>query len=313
VTAGGEISRAARKIVIKPTRFSLTCLAFAFPIVGHGQAPPQNCPLSQNQTTLARGGAGTAFVGGNVELWHYFKKAWWSGEKAPHFFFRSDWDEDFRDQDKFGHLLGGYHLTRAGYESLRAACVSEKKALTAAVAYAALFQLQIEIFDGMYKKYGFSYADMVANTTGQTLAAVEEIYPHLKWLKPTISYSPSAAMRNVASFTQPSELRRSLDYSGQTYWFAADVHALLPTRLQPYWPSLLRASIGHSITDYIDPVTGASQRAKRKLLLSIDIDPEKLPGENPLWKTVKHQLSYYHFPSPALQLTPSLRTLEWYR
>jgi hypothetical protein len=71
--------------------------------------------------------------------------------------------------------------------------------------------------------------------------------------------------------------------------------------------------MGHSITDYIDPVTGASQRAKRKLLLSIDVDPERLPGENPLWKTVKHQLSYYHFPSPALQLTPSLRTLEWYR
>jgi len=256
---------------------------------------------------------GTAFVGGNIELWHYFKKAWWSGEKAPHFFFRSDWDEDFRDQDKFGHLLGGYQLTRAGYESLRASCVSERRALTGAVAYAALFQLQIEIFDGMYKKYGFSYADMIANTTGQTLAAVEELHPHLKWLKPTISYSPSLAMRNLANFTQPSELRRSLDYSGQTYWFAADVHALLPTRLQSYWPSLLRASIGHSITDYIDPVTGASHRARRKLLLSIDIDPEKLPGENPVWKAIKHQLSYYHFPSPALQLTPSFRGLDWYR
>jgi hypothetical protein len=256
---------------------------------------------------------GTSFVGGNIELWHYFKKAWWSGEKAPHFFFRSDWDEDFRDQDKFGHLLGGYQLTRAGYESLRASCVSEQGALAAAVVYAALFQLQIEIFDGMYKKYGFSYADMIANTTGQTLAAVEELHPHLKWLKPTISYSPSAAMRNRANFTQPSELRSSLDYSGQTYWFAADVHALLPTRMQAYWPSLLRASIGHSITDYVDPVTGATQRARRKLFLSIDIDPEKLPGENALWKAVKHQISYYHFPSPALQLTPSLRGISWYR
>jgi hypothetical protein len=49
------------------------------------------------------------------------------------------------------------------------------------------------------------------------------------------------------------------------------------------------------------------------LLLSIDIDPEKLPGENPVWKAIKHQLSYYHFPSPALQLTPSFRGLDWYR
>jgi hypothetical protein len=41
------------------------------------------------------------------------------------------------------------------------------------VAYAAFFQLQIEIFDSMYKKYGFSYADMIANTAGQTLEAEE--------------------------------------------------------------------------------------------------------------------------------------------
>jgi hypothetical protein len=196
VTAGGQTSGLG-KIVTNPTRFLLTCLV----------------------------------VGGNIELWHLFKKAWWSGEKAPHFFFRSDWDKDFRDQDKFGHLLGGY----------------QKRALTAAVAYAALFPLQIEIFDGMYNKYGFSYAD---------------------------------------------------------------VHALLPTRMQSYWPSVLRASIGHSSTDYIDPVTGASQPARRKLLLSIDIDPEKLPGENPLWKGAKHQLGYHHFASPALQLTPSLRGIS---
>jgi len=300
-------------MVIRPTRILFTCLAFAFPAAAQTQARQQRCPLSQSQTTLARTVVGTSFVGGNVELWHYFKKAWWSGEKAPHFFFRSDWDEDFRDQDKFGHLLGGYQLSRAGNEALRATCVSERRALAAAVAYAALFQLQIEIFDGMYKKYGFSYADMIANTAGQTLAAMQELHPRLKWLKPTISYSPSAAMRNRANFTQPSELRRSLDYSGQTYWFAANVHALLPSRLRSYWPSLLRASIGHSITDYVDPVTGATQRAHRKLLLSLDIDPEKLPGENPLWQAVKHQLSYYHFPSPALQLTPSFRGLSWYR
>src|ERR1700694_5339146 len=118
---------------------------------------------------------GTSLVGGNVELSHYFKKAAWSGEKAPRFFFRSDWDEALRDQDKAGHSLGGYQLT----------------ALTAAVAYAALFQLQIDIFDEMYKKYGFSYADMTAN---------------------------------------------------------------------------------------IGPVTGATQRPRRKSYLSIDIDPERLPG-----------------------------------
>jgi len=294
-------------------RITSAWISLCLVVATAGAQDVRQCPLSERQASLARPAVATAFVGGNIELWHYFKKAWWSGEKAPHFFFRSDWDEDFRDQDKFGHLLGGYQLSRVGYESLQAACVSKKKALTAGVAYAAFFQLQIEIFDGMYKKYGFSYADMLANTAGQMLEAEQELHPHLKWLKPTISYSPSDAMRNRANFTAPSELRRSLDYSGQTYWFAANIRELLGSRAPPYWPSLLRFSAGHSITDYIDPITGASHRARRKLLLSIDLDPEHLPGQNRLWKLVKHELSYYHFPSPALQLTPGVHGISWYR
>jgi len=114
----------------------------------------------------------------------------------------------FPDQDKFGHLLGGYQLSREG------------------------------------------------------------------------SYSQSAAMRNRANFTGPSALRRSLYYSGQTYWFSADIPQLLGSRAPRYWPSLLRLSAGHSITDYADPITGAS---------------------------------HYHFPSPALQLTPGARGISWYR
>ena len=244
-----------------------------------GAQSVRQCPLPERQAAFARPLVATGFVAGNVELWHY-KKAWWSGEKAPHFFFRSDWDEDFRDRDKFGHLLGGCQQSRAGYETLQSACVSKKKALITSVAYAAFFQRQIEIFDGTYKKYGFSYADMIANTAGQTLEAEEQLHPHLQWLKPTISYSQSAAMRNRANFTGPSELRRSLDYSGQTYWFSADIRQLLGSRAPRYWPSLLRLSAGHSITDYVDPITGAS---------------------------------HHHFPSPALQLTPGVRGISWYR
>src|SRR6202158_5465936 len=93
---------------------------------------------------------------------------------------------------------------------------------------------------------------MIANTTDQSLEAEQELHPHLKWLKPTISYSQSAAMRNRANFTGPSELRRSLDYSGQTYWFSMDIRQLLGSRAPRYWPSVLRLSAGHSITDHID-------------------------------------------------------------
>jgi hypothetical protein len=189
--------------------------------------------------------------------------------------------------------------------------MSKPKAVIWSAAYAALFQVQIEIWDGMFKKYGFSYADLIANTTGTALAVLHETNPATRAIRPTISYSKSAAMRNADNI--PGELRPSLDYSGQTYWLSADVNALLPQESKKYWPSFLRVSAGHSITDWIDPQTGANIRAQRKLLLTIDFDAEKLPGDNRIWKTFKRQLGYIHLPSPALQLTPDLKVIGWYR
>jgi len=278
--------------------------------------PNPSCPLTSNQLAAVRTGVATAFVGVNAYLYQYFKKAWWSGDKAPHFFFHADWDQWFRDQDKFGHMFGGFHLTRVGYAGLREACVSKNKALFWAAAYAAAFQLQIEIFDGHFTKYGFSYADMIANTAGQALAVMQELHPSWKVVKPTFSYHKTQALKNTENGTLvgPSkELRPSLDYSGQTYWFSTDVEQILPTAAKEYWPSFIRFSVGHSITDWIDPTTGEAIRAQRKIVLSLDFDPDKLPGDWPLWRTVKRTLSYYRFPAPALELTPKLHLDPWYR
>lgn len=269
------------------------------------------CGHSATEVRLRRAGVVTAFVGGNAALYSYFKSAWWSGQRADRFFFRADWDENFRDQDKFGHAFGGYHLARIGAAFLRSACISRNRATAWSAAYAAVFQLQIEIWDGLYDKYGFSYPDLLANTAGSALAVLHEVRPRSRAIRPTISYRRTTALKN--NDVIGTELRPSLDYSGQTYWMSADVDALLPTPAKPFWPSFLRVSAGHSITDWIDPRTGASLRARRKILLSIDFDAEKLPGENRLWKTFKRQVGYIHLPSPALQISPDFDLIGWYR
>jgi len=269
------------------------------------------CGHSRAEITRRRVGVAAAFIGGNAALYSYMKNAWWSGEEADGFFFNADWDEDFRDQDKFGHFFGGYHLARFGAAFLRSACMSKPKAIAWSAAYAAAFQLQIEIWDAKFVKYGFSYPDLLSNTLGTALAVVHETNPRTRAIRPTISYWRSAAMRNRDNI--PGELRPTLDYSGQTYWLSADIDALLPPAAKPFWPSFLRFSAGHSITDWIDPLTGANIRAKRKIVLTIDFDAEKLPGENRFWKTFKRQLGYIHLPSPALVLTPDLELVGWYK
>jgi hypothetical protein len=270
-----------------------------------------SCGHTKNEVNLRRAGVAAAFVGANGLLYRYFKKAWWSGERADHFFFHADWDEDFRDQDKLGHALGGYHLARFGNAFLRSTCISKTKAVVWSAAYAAVFQVQIEVWDGLYKKYGFSYADIIANTTGTALAVLHETYPRTRAIKPLISYSRSAAMRNADNI--PGELRPSLDYSGQTYWISLNPYELSGGDPKKWYLGLVRVSLGHSITDWIDPRTGANIRAQRKILLTLDIDAEKLPGENRIWKTFKRQVGYIHLPSPALQITPNTELIGWYK
>jgi hypothetical protein len=292
-------------------RVSAVLLTLSLPLPASTQTPDY-CG-ERSARVGARTAAAATFAAANTGMWIYFKRAWWSGERAEHFHFKADWDENFRDQDKLGHFLGGYHLARLGDALLGVGCVSEPNALRIAATYATLFQLQIEVWDGFYEKYGFSYPDLLANTSGTLLAVLHERHPATRAVKPTVSYSPSAAMRARRRQEIEGELRYSLDYSGQTYWLSASIEQLLPETARRFWPGLLRLSLGHTITDWVSPTTGDVFRARRKLLLSLDLDPEALPGDAPLWRAIKRQLSYYRFPAPAIQLAPGLRGIAWVR
>ena len=279
-------------------------------------AQPIAACSSQTYRVASRTGASALFVGANVALYEYFRRAWWAGERADRFRINWEHNDPFRQADKFGHALGGYHLTRAGTGLLETACVSEKKAVLWGALYAAAFQLQIEIWDAKQAKYGFSPNDVLANTAGTLYAVAQHASPRLRYVKPTFSYSPTAAYSNRENFPPNSagnELRPTLDYSGQTYWMSADVKGLLPDDAKRFWPGIVRLSVGHSITDYVDPETGAFFKARHQFLLSLDLDPEKLPGNHPAWRFVKRQLSYYRFPAPALQITPGVKGISWYR
>lgn len=317
-TSGGIDSTA---VVAPAADTLLTADTARVPVVvatnGNAATAIEGCPWGPNRK-VAQGVVAVTFVGANLELFRRFKNAWWSGEKSDGFFFNADWDEPFRDQDKFGHLYGGYHLTRAGHTLLRGACVSDRKAVALSALYATLFQLQIEFWDAQYEKYGFSYPDLLANTAGMGLAVLHALKPGTEIIKPTISYRRTAAMKD----RRPGdEIRPSIDYSGQTYWFSLDVDAALPVAAKPYWPGIIRFSVGHSITDWILPrppgaAEGVGQetvRARRKILLSLDIEAEKLPGNHPAWVFVKRQLGFIRFPAPALQITPSVEMIPWYR
>ena len=285
----------------------------AFASVGLGQTDSCGTDISNHQTAR-RVAVGAAAVAGNAALFVYFKHAWWSGAPAKTWWVGNDInDAQFGNQDKFGHFFGGFQLTRVGTGALKLACISDRKAVLWAALYAYMSQFEIEVYDGTQEIYGFSPDDLAADVAGEMFGVV---WHRTKWLqnvKPTFSYSPTAAERNRNLPGRGGEPRPSVDYSGQTYWFSTDVNGVLPDRFKRFWPSVIRLSVGHSITDFVDPATGGPLQGRRKILLSLDLDPEHLPGDNPVWLMIKHQLSFYHFPAPALQFSPQFRGIAWYR
>ncbi len=265
--------------------------------------------------TISRIVAGTAFTATNLVLWDYLKQQWWNGERSDRFWVHYDWGEDWHDQDKFGHLLGGYQLTRVGTEVLQSACISRKTAAVWAYVYSNAFQFQIEMLDATQKEYGFSPADMLFNVTGSTLRLSQEFFPVMRHIKPTFSYWPSGAMWKVIRKEAVNPyLHATIDYSGQTYWFSFDVDSLLPKQAADVWPGFLRVSLGAGITDWVDPNTATSRYfARRRWLLSLDLDVGKLPGDHPVWKAIKENLSYVHIMGPAIQLWPKPDAYLLYR
>jgi hypothetical protein len=253
---------------------------------------------------LARAAAGLGLTGGYAGLYLYFHHAWWSGTPAPKWFVENDWDREERDADKFGHLFGGYQLTRVTSELLQAGCVPPSRAVALAALYAYAFQFQIEEWDGTQQLYGFNPSDLIADAAGALFAVAQQHTTSLQYIKPVWSYRPTEAYRRRNLPGHGGQPRATTDYSGQTYWFSTDVHGLLPDGAKPFWPSFIRLSPGYSITDYVDPATGGALRAKRKLLVSLDLDPEHLPGDNKVWRTIKHELAFFRIPGPTLQLTP---------
>ena len=110
---------------------------------------------------------------------------------------------------------------------------------------------------------------------------------------PTFSLAPSA-LRDGGALT---------NYGAQTFWLSADVESLLPARARAYWPAPVRVSLGRR----------AYQGAERdRIVLGLDLDPMRLPGNNPTWRSVKSALAKYRLPGPAIELSPRVKAIGLY-
>ncbi len=286
--------------------FTLT-LIFSIQFIVASSAQTSDSTISEivNKRRLAvvAGTGSVAFTGGLL----YLSEIWYADRERVTFQFYND-NAGWLQMDKFAHNYVAYHQSYWGYEALRWAGVSKRKALWYGGSLGFVLQLPIEIFDGMYEGYGFSWGDVIANGTGSALFLGQEIAWGEQRILPKFFFYPSSYPK-----LRPGTLGRSLgaqlvqDYNAQTYWFSFSPASFFEWDL---WPEWLCLSVGYSgegmLGEFENPdfINGESVQQidrYRQYFLSIDIDTRKIKTRHKFLKGMLHAINLIKIPAPAIE------------
>lgn len=261
-------------------------------------------------------GLSSLWYGEDRVRWHWYKP-------APEF--DDGWLDDWHtyvQQDKLGHVFVAWQLARVFGAYGRWSGLSDKQAGLFGGAVSAIFQTQIEIFDGFDPAYGASRTDVAANIVGGVIGGLKVAYPDkLDWFESRYSYHPSPYYDKSVSGNAVLRYAGNAikDYNGISYWLVVKPERLLPAARNAHWPDWLGVSLGYSGTGLAHPISGLSEPQNaglpsehhRQFFLSLDLDLiERIPVPGYL-KGVQTFFSFVRIPAPALELGGAGTRWHW--
>ena len=237
----------------------------------------------------------------NVAAYQPFKQTWWQEERISFHFYhgwqRKKGDYDFKWNDSYcGHMdkLGHYYSGKILSEQLTniSNWIGFRPGTSNWIGpiLSSLMLLEIEIYDGYFKEWGFSLADLTANELGAFAPLLRDKIPYINNFQFKFSYHASNQPSTEATFVK--------DYAGMTFWLSWNLHSALPGIFKTYYPKWLNVALGYSVSK--------QAHGDIELYLSPDINWEKTPiGNSNIAKFIKMALNYFHFPCITWQLQPS--------
>jgi len=237
----------------------------------------------------------------------YLQYVWYKDHMRVPFEFYNDL-RGYNQIDKFGHVYGAYMESYIGFHSLLWAGVSRKKAIIYGGSLGFFMQLPIEIWDGMYEGWGFSWSDVGANALGCFLIVGQELAFHEQIVKYKFSFSPSPYARQANGYLGEGFNQLFYDYNGHTYWFSTGINRLIKNDVIPEWVNF---AIGYSAggmfgefenkTQYYGVTIPETERY-RQFLFSFDIDFTKIPTRNKSLKKLFNSMFMIKVPFPAIEI-----------
>lgn len=237
----------------------------------------------------------------------YLQFIWYKDHERVPFEFYND-SKGYLQIDKFGHIYGSYLESYIGYHALRCAGVKKKKALLWGGALGIILQTPIEVWDGLYEGWGFSWSDMAANAVGSAFVIGQELLFDEQIVKYKFSFSPSPYAKQANGYLGTGFDQLFNDYNGHTYWLSMGLNRIIPTKKIPDW---LNISVGYSANgmfgefENIHSYYGVAipeTRRYRQYLLSLDIDWTKIKTKNKFLKTLFQGMFMVKLPFPTIEL-----------
>lgn len=227
----------------------------------------------------------------------YYSNTWWKDQRN-YFKFAAD-GYYARNIDKVSHIYTANVFTVATSVAYEWTGISPSKALLYGALTSLAYETYIEINDGFAPIWGFDWGDMGANVFGAVYPFIQNEVPPLKYVNFKWSFKPDWVKKKV---TNKDDLLD--DYTNMTFWLSVNPMMVLPKSVTngKFYPNFLAIALGMGLSD-ASHVTG-SQKAKVQWILSLDWDVTKLPGKSDFMIKLKKILNFFHFPAPAVKISP---------
>lgn len=232
---------------------------------------------------------------------------WYKDKERVPFHFYDD-SKGYLQMDKAGHAYCAYHESYTAYYAFRWAGMDKKKALLYGGPVGLVFQTPVEIFDGLYEGWGFSWPDMAANAFGALLFTAQEALFNEQILLMKFSYSPSIYPKYHTILGETHVERFFLDYNGHTQWLSANIRKLTGIEKFPGWINIAFGYSGNGmIKEFENPEYYKGEpfphlERYRQFLFSLDVDFSRIPCKKKWVKSLFRVFNLIKIPFPALEI-----------
>ena len=243
----------------------------------------------------------------------YLTQIWYAGHRRVSFHFYND-NAGWMQVDKVSHAFISYHVNDISYLIFKSYKYGKKQSLLYSGITTTVFQTTIEVLDGIYEGFGFSWGDMIANTAGIAMFTTQQALWNEQRVILKFSYSPESIADIKPGYENNNQVARIFtDYNGQTYWASLNLKMFFKQSNLPEWLSF---AIGYGangmLKEFENPSYLPYYERYRQFYLSADLDLVALfKTQRKGVKILLRFINTFKFPMPAVEINKFGTTFHW--